>query len=48
MKRCSTKTLVNELKTRLGVKEIVVKPYEKLETQAGTIEGPARVLIVID
>lgn len=49
MKDTATVKLVEELVTREGVKEIVVEPYEKLELKgADPIEGPARVLVIID
>ena len=41
----STKALVDELRKRLGVSEVIVGPYEHEEI---TVDGPAIVLIVID
>lgn len=44
-----THELVDELIKREGVKEIVINPCEKIEIKkADPIEGPARVLVIID
>ena len=41
----STKALVDELRTRIGVSETTVEPYEHDEVP---VDGPAIVLTVID
>ncbi|WP_113671133.1 BC1881 family protein [Vallitalea guaymasensis] len=49
LEEIATCELVEELIRREGVNEIILEPYEKLSSKvADPIEGPARVLCVID
>ena len=45
LKNLSTKDIVEELKSRLGVETRIAEPYEDLEVK---VNGPAIVLIVFD
>lgn len=45
IKKCSTKELVEELRTREGVSEIIAEPYTK---RTADVEGPAVILIIED
>lgn len=45
LKGISTAMLVDELKNRDGVKEVIAEPYQDVTIEAN---GPAKILIVID